>query len=92
MGKLLRIPASQFKAHCLRIMEDIQRTGQEIIVTKHERAVVQLGPVRDAAATGHFGALRGMIRITGDLDDSLVDSDTDARWLAKWDRKLGHST
>jgi len=91
MGKPLRIPASQFKAHCLRLMEDVQRTGQEIVITKHERPVAQLSPVREPAAGGHFGALRGMIRVVGDFEAPLIDSDAEAQWLAKWDTKLGRT-
>ncbi|HXC24630.1 MAG TPA: type II toxin-antitoxin system prevent-host-death family antitoxin [Gemmatimonadaceae bacterium] len=84
----LRIPASQFKARCLQLMKDVQQTGQDIVITNHDRPIAQLSPVREAAAQGHFGAMRGMIRVTGDLDTPVLDPNSEARWLAAWDAKL----
>jgi antitoxin (DNA-binding transcriptional repressor) of toxin-antitoxin stability system len=89
MGSSVKMPASQFKAECLRLMDEVQQSGKAIVITKHERPVAQLGPVREPAAGGHFGAMRGMIRIVGDLDASLADPEAEARWLATWDAKLG---
>ena len=28
------IKATEFKAHCLRLMEEVARTGEEIVITK----------------------------------------------------------
>jgi len=69
-------------------MEDVEQTGREIIITKHDRPVAQLTPVRSSTENGHFGALSGMIRVVGDLDAPLVTDETNAQWLAKWDSKL----
>jgi len=39
--------ASEFKKHCLSIIDDVARTGAQVTVTKHGRAVARLVPVDD---------------------------------------------
>jgi prevent-host-death family protein len=36
------ITASQFKAHCLALLDDVALTGEEIVVTKRGRPVARL--------------------------------------------------
>lgn len=36
------IPASQFKARCLAMLDEVAATGEEIVVTKHGRAVARV--------------------------------------------------
>jgi prevent-host-death family protein len=36
------ISASQFKAHCLALLDDVALTGEEIVVTKRGRPVARL--------------------------------------------------
>lgn len=36
------IPASRFKAQCLAMLDEIAATGEEIVVTKHGRAVARV--------------------------------------------------
>ncbi len=40
-----RIPASSFKARCLRLLDEVSLTGEEIEVTKRGRAVARVVPV-----------------------------------------------
>lgn len=74
------IPASVFKATCLELMDDLAATGREIVVTKHGRPVVRVGPanVEPASPTGF---MRGTIVRHGDLvspdNDSWAASRTD---------------
>ena len=75
------VGAAVFKAHCLALMDRVDRTGEEIVVTKHNRPVAKLVPVRNAAAPDRFvGRSRGRIRVVGDLvapvnEDWEVDED-----------------
>jgi prevent-host-death family protein len=60
------VSASTFKATCLELMDDIARTGTEIIVTKHGRPVVRVS----AVATPHespWGFLAGSVVRHGDI-------------------------
>ncbi len=49
------ITASQFKAKCLRLLDEVAETGETLIVTKHGKAVARvLPPLRldDLQGTG----------------------------------------
>lgn len=74
------ISASVFKATCLELMDDIAATGTEVIVTKHGRPVVRVGPA-NLAPLSPVGFLRGTIVRHGDLvspdEDSWAATTTD---------------
>ncbi len=42
------IKASQFKATCLALLDEVAHSGQEIVVTKHGRPLAKLVPFPDA--------------------------------------------
>ncbi len=74
------IAASVFKATCLELMDEIAATGSDVIVTKHGRPVVRVGPATIAPASP-MGFMRGTIVRHGDLispdDDSWAPSESD---------------
>ena len=37
-----KIPAGQFKAKCLAIMDRVQKTGESVLITKHGKPVAHL--------------------------------------------------
>lgn len=41
------IPAARFKAHCLRLLDEVAETGETIVVTKRGKPVAQLLPVEE---------------------------------------------
>ncbi len=67
------ISASVFKATCLELMDDIAATGSEVIVTKHGRPVVRVGPANFSPASP-VGFMRGTIVRHGDLVSSDHES------------------
>ena len=60
------IKASEFKAKCLKLMDEVAESGQEIIITKNGRPVSRLAPYRKRPDT-FFGADKGKIKILGDI-------------------------
>lgn len=74
------ISASVFKATCLELMDELAATGREIMVTKHGRPVVRVGPANIESASP-TGFMRGTIVRHGDLvapdSDSWAASRTD---------------
>lgn len=62
------VPAGEFKAHCLRLMDDVQETGTAIVVTKHRRPVVRVSPFREDRPR-LVGSCLGQLRIIADIDD-----------------------
>jgi prevent-host-death family protein len=61
------IPAAEFKAKCLALMDRVARTGETIVVTKHGRPIAELRPHRPPRAPSLIGLHRGRIRIRGDI-------------------------
>jgi prevent-host-death family protein len=67
---LMNISASAFKAHCLRLLDQVARTGEELVILKRGRPVARLVPARDGKP---WLALRGRGAFTGDPFASVVD-------------------
>ena len=58
------ISAGEFKARCLRVMDEVQESGMEIVVTKRGRPVVRIVPAGSAEPDD---GLDGMILHQDDL-------------------------
>jgi len=70
------IAAGEFKAKCLRIMDEVSETGISLIVTKRGQPVVKLVPIADGKDIRKkkddiFGRLEGILQIHGDPDDLI---------------------
>lgn len=61
------IQASEFKAKCLALMNQVARTGETIVVTKNGRPVAELRPHRPPRAKSLIGLHKGQVRIRGDI-------------------------
>lgn len=62
-----RIGATEFKAHCLALLERVARERTEIVVTKHGRPVARLVPYDGEPRERAFGILAGTVVSTDDL-------------------------
>jgi prevent-host-death family protein len=60
------IAAGEFKAKCLHLLDEVQQTRKEIVITKRGRAVARLLPVEEDVPS-IFGRMKGTIRILGDI-------------------------
>ncbi len=69
----MSIPAAVFKAECLRLMDEVARTGQPIVITKHGKPVAQLVPV-PAEPESLFGYMRDTVTIKGDVIAPIGES------------------
>ena len=63
--------ASAFKARCLKIMNEIQATGEPVIVTKRGKPVVKILPA-DPEKGSIFGFMAGKFDIVGDIESPVV--------------------
>jgi len=67
------IPISKFKATCLAVLEEVRRSGQPVLVTRHGEPIAEIVPAsRPAAPESWLGAARGTGRIVGDLVDPVA--------------------
>lgn len=60
------IPAGEFKAKCLQLMDEVQEKRQPLVITKRGKPVAKLVPVDDTPPK-LFGALKGTVQICGDI-------------------------
>ena len=63
--------ASAFKARCLRVMNDIQATGEPVIVTKRGKPVVEVIPAEPEQGD-ILGFMAGKGKIIGDIESPVV--------------------
>ena len=68
----MKIAAAEFKANCLRLMDEVARTRRVIVITKRGRPVAQLIPA-DEAPSSLFGYMKGTVTIKGDVTAPLAE-------------------
>jgi prevent-host-death family protein len=71
VGAAREIAAGEFKAKCLAIIDEVNETGQEVIITKRGKATAKLIPFRARKKDSFLGRLEGIIKINGDPDDLI---------------------
>ena len=63
--------ASAFKARCLAVMNDVQATGEPVIVTKRGKPVVKVIPAEPEKGD-ILGFMAGEFEIVGDIESPVV--------------------
>ena len=75
-----KMAAGAFKAHCLAVMDEVQKKKEPVIITKHGKPVAKLVPVTEEK-DDIFGFLKGKGKITGDVVSPLPPEDWgNLRW------------
>ena len=74
MSKIIK--ASEFKAKCLALMDEVERTGQPVVITKKGKPVAELVPHRPRTKNAR-GILKDELFITGDIISPI-----DVEWNA----------
>ena len=68
--------ASEFKAKCLAILDEVERTGEPVAISKRGRIVAQLVPPRPANDVRYpQHALRGKGETVGDIVSPAVPAE-----------------
>ncbi len=60
------VGATEFKARCLELMDQVAATGNPLVITKRGKPVARLVPV-GGRPRSIVGALKGHARIRGDI-------------------------
>ena len=63
--------ASAFKARCLKVMNEIQATGEPVVVTKRGKPVVKVIPIK-SEKDDIFGSMADEVQIIGDIESPVV--------------------
>jgi prevent-host-death family protein len=68
------INASEFKAKCLSLIDEVALTGRPLTITKRGKIVAQLVPP-PASLTGYpQDSLFGTVTVTGDILEPVIES------------------
>jgi prevent-host-death family protein len=70
------IKASEFKAKCLAVIDEVERTRQPIVITKRGKPVAELVPHK-ASSANFLGIFKGKMEIVGDIISPI-----DVEWEA----------
>ena len=69
MSSKTTIPAGQFKARCLALLDRVARTGEAVVVTKRGKPVAKVVPIKPA----HPPSLVGSVKTRGDIIGPILD-------------------
>jgi prevent-host-death family protein len=85
IAAMREVKAGEFKAKCLKLLDEVAATGEGLIVTKRGKPVARLVPV-SSPPERVFGALKDITEIV-DLNDDL-NSALDEADLRAWEVSL----
>ena len=63
--------AGEFKARCLRVMEEVRKYRTPVVITKKGKPVAKLVPP-DEPKKSVFGCMRDKIKIIGNVENTAV--------------------
>lgn len=73
----MEIPAAEFKAKCLKLMDEVRKTRRSIVITKRGKPVAMLVAATTVRRQPLFGCMAGTVTHEGDLLQPL-----DVEWEA----------
>ncbi len=76
------IAVTEFKAHCLALLEDIARTGEPLMVTKRGKPLARIVPSGGTSALYPQSTLANTVVILGDVVSPVLPA---AAWNAARD-------
>lgn len=66
-----KMAAGAFKVHCLKVMDEVRKKRETIIITKHGKPVVKIVPA-DQDKDEIYGFLKGKVKIVGDVVSPIL--------------------
>jgi prevent-host-death family protein len=63
---ILSIPAGEFKAKCLKLMEETKQKHTSFVITKHGKPIAKLIPFEEESFQP-FGCLKGTVAIQEEI-------------------------
>ena len=63
----MEISAAEFRANCLKLIDRVHRSGEEIVITKRGKPLARLSAFHPNEAAPFLGSLPNVGRTAGDL-------------------------
>jgi prevent-host-death family protein len=75
-----RVTISKFKATCLRLLDNVKKTGQPLLVTRKGEPIALVSPPPPPSKSRTWlGSMKDTIKITGDIiSPALEEKDWEA--------------
>ncbi len=65
--------ANEFKAKCLKVLDEVQRQRKQVTIMKRGKPVAKLVPI-EGRSSSFIGSMKGAMEVVGDIV-SPVDAD-----------------
>ena len=66
--------AAHFKSQCLKVMDEVHKSRQEVVITKRGKPVARLAPLK-SEPDDIFNCLAGEMEIVGDITSPVVPAE-----------------
>ncbi|HVH44398.1 MAG TPA: type II toxin-antitoxin system Phd/YefM family antitoxin [Labilithrix sp.] len=66
------VAITDFKAHCLALLEDVARTGEPLLITKRGKPLTRVVPSGELAGRYSQSSLAGTVTIQGDIVEPVL--------------------
>ncbi len=76
------VGAGEFKAKCLKILDEVQQNRKQVTILKRGKPVAKLVPIEERSAS-FIGSMKGSMEILGDIVSPI-----DVKWEAEDDSSL----
>jgi prevent-host-death family protein len=61
-----KLPAGEFKATCLKVLDEVQHQRKQVVITKRGKPVAKLVPMEENPES-FIGSMQGTMEIVGDI-------------------------
>ena len=69
------VAISEFKAKCLAILDQVQKTKRPVRITRRGKPVAEVVPPSPTSRKDIFGFMKGKMEIVGDIVSPATDPD-----------------
>ena len=69
------VAISEFKAKCLSLLDEVQKTKKPILVTRFGKPIAEVGPAPTRVGASWLGSMKDEIKILGDIVSPANDED-----------------
>lgn len=66
---------SEFKAKCIAVLREAQRSGEPLLVTRRGRPLARIEPISEEVSERRLGIFRGRMRIRSDIVHASSEDD-----------------
>ncbi len=63
----MNINAAEFKAKCLKLIDEVAATHEPLVITKRGKPVAKLVPIENEVPASMFGYMKGTVTVLGDI-------------------------